>query len=101
MVVRDFSTTHSLASGGHRFNEDYEKMVHYFQMEPRTTAVGEKEARSFWTAGPLALASLDVYITAGCAVHGEVSLSSLLYRNPSPLTVALEGGVSLGLSWGF
>jgi hypothetical protein len=37
------AATHYLASGGHQFNEDYVKMVRYFQMEPRTTAVGEKE----------------------------------------------------------
>lgn len=37
------SATHDIPSGKRAFNEDYEKMVRYFQMEPRTIEVGEKE----------------------------------------------------------
>jgi len=37
------AATHDIPSGKRAFNEDYEKMVRYFQMEPRTIEVGEKE----------------------------------------------------------
>ena len=37
------SATHDIPSGKRGFNADYEKVVRYFQMEPRTIAVGEKE----------------------------------------------------------
>jgi hypothetical protein len=37
------SATHDIPSGKRAFNEDYDKMVRYFLMEPRTIEVGEKE----------------------------------------------------------
>jgi hypothetical protein len=37
------AATHDVASGKREFNEDYEKAVRYFGMEPRTIAVGKKE----------------------------------------------------------
>jgi hypothetical protein len=37
------SATHDIPSGKRAFNEDYDKVVRYFQMEPRTIGVGEKE----------------------------------------------------------
>lgn len=37
------SATHRLDSGKRDFNEDYRSVVEHFGMEPRTTAVGEKE----------------------------------------------------------
>jgi hypothetical protein len=37
------AATHDIGSGKRAFNEDYTKMVRYFQMEPRTIEVGEKE----------------------------------------------------------
>jgi hypothetical protein len=37
------SATHDIPSGKRAFNDDYDKMVRYFQMEPRTIEVGEKE----------------------------------------------------------
>lgn len=37
------AATHDIPSGKRKFNEDYEKVVRYFGMEPRTIAVGEKE----------------------------------------------------------
>jgi hypothetical protein len=37
------AATHDVPSGKRKFNEDYEKLVKYFGMEPRTIAVGKKE----------------------------------------------------------
>ena len=37
------AATHDLRTGKRGFNEDYERMVQHFGMEPRTIAVGEKE----------------------------------------------------------
>ena len=37
------AATHDVPSGKRKFNEDYEKLVKYFRMEPRTIAVGKKE----------------------------------------------------------
>ncbi len=37
------AATHRLANGKRDFNEEYVKLVKYFKMEPRTTAVGQKE----------------------------------------------------------
>ena len=37
------AATHRLGGGGREFNEEYVKVVRYFKMEPRTTAVGQKE----------------------------------------------------------
>jgi transposase len=37
------AATHDVPSGKRKFNEDYEKFVKYFGMEPRTIAVGKKE----------------------------------------------------------
>ena len=37
------AATHQLANGKRDFNEEYVKLVKYFKMEPRTTAVGQKE----------------------------------------------------------
>ena len=37
------AATHQLANGKRDFNEEYAKLVKYFKMEPRTTAVGQKE----------------------------------------------------------
>ena len=37
------AATHDVPSGKRKFNEDYEKLVRYFGMEPRTIAVGKKE----------------------------------------------------------
>ena len=37
------AATHDLRTGKRGFNEEYERMVRHFGMEPRTIAVGEKE----------------------------------------------------------
>lgn len=37
------AATHDIPSGKREFNEDYEKLVKHFMMEPRTIAVGKKE----------------------------------------------------------
>jgi hypothetical protein len=37
------AATHDVPSGKRDFNEDYEKLVKYFGMEPRTIGVGKKE----------------------------------------------------------
>jgi hypothetical protein len=37
------AATHDVPSGKRKFNEDYEKLVDYFGMKPRTIAVGKKE----------------------------------------------------------
>jgi len=37
------AATHDIPSGKRSFNEDYERLVHHFQMEPRTIEVGKKE----------------------------------------------------------
>lgn len=37
------SATHRLSTGKREFNEDYRDVVEHFGMEPRTTAVGQKE----------------------------------------------------------